>query len=352
MSIEPSATVLRLFTSSHSEHQAMELPVMQGVINVASSTDQGIQGSIQLKKESVESQQSSTRLGGNQQQQRLRIDMGRVVQHQESIEVPILSPPAIRKGLSLSTAATTITSNLHSTSLVRETPFTQPGVYHGTSPICDAMASSSRWSRNYTIEADDDDVQNTDIPPICEIRIPTTSRLHRQALVGKRRNDIDGDTTTSTQNLSNDAGDGSFDCHNDTTDYKNMYLSSQREIFALRGQVSGIQEANRKLKRQLIEMQKQIYAYSRNKRQAVSSCKNSNPSTENDAPWSIPTCFSVQQHRSVAVIRHPTETVNNLQNTPTLLTKPTGMVTAIPEITSSASKGVSMSVSSEEGNSP
>jgi hypothetical protein len=73
-------------------------------------------------------------------------------------------------------------------------------------------------------------------------------------------------------------------------DYKFLFFSSQREIHTLQGHLSCVQEENRQLKRKMIEMQKQLYSYCRNKAQS-SSLGSSRPSA-----WTIPpSSFSKRQ---------------------------------------------------------
>ena len=245
-----------------------------------------------------------------------------ILPHMDSVNDPIASPPAIRKERSLSTAATTVISNKKRFSPLREVSFGLDAVLHQEQLACDVHYSGSLVHHN-----------NFQNHPPSEIRIPKASMRKRRCL-NTRENDDDEHSTTSSQDLSND-GDGEFDSHNDMSDYKTLYFNCQRENYALRGQVLGMQEANRKLKRQLIEMQKQIFAYSRNKRRSDSSCKAS------VSPWSIPVGSYLQQERKAAVVRVPREATSHAKITPpSQYHKPT----------SGASKSVSMSVSSEEGN--
>lgn len=161
--------------------------------------------------------------------------------------------------------------------------------------------------------------------------------------------DVDGhsQSATSSQDISY-GGDDDFESHNDMSNYRTLYFNSEKENYALRGQVLGLEEANRKLKRQLIEMQKQIYAFSRNKRQ-------SGPGTvlsKSQIPWSIPVVSCQQQKRreapNVRVIREAADILPIEQNHSSI--SPTSLLTVSTKPMSGASKSVSMSVSSEEGN--
>jgi len=94
-------------------------------------------------------------------------------------------------------------------------------------------------------------------PPVFEIRIPTP---HQQ----------------DDSSICSAVGDSAADEH-----YKNLYFSSQRELHSSRETVGKVTEENRLLKRHLIEMQKQLFSVSRNKR------SYSHNGVQNTA-WSIP----------------------------------------------------------------
>jgi hypothetical protein len=237
----------------------------------------------------------------------------------------IASPPAIRKERSMSTAVTTVISNKQSAANIRNLSL-------------EWRVTDLDDRQNGILYSEEMDQCNEchDDPPICEIRIPNESSRKRRCSNSQR----DGLSATSSQNLSND-GDDDFDSHNDMSDYKTMYFNSERENYTLRGQVQGMQEANRKLKRQLIELQKQIYAHSRNKRHAVFSYSPS----QSQSPWSIPVVSYLQQQRKAPIVRVIKEASN--RQTHSSIT-PTSLSTK--EQTSGTSKSVSMSVSSEEGN--
>jgi hypothetical protein len=248
----------------------------------------------------------------------------------------IASPPAIRKESSLSTVVTTVVSNKLNSSAIRNLSLEWHATDHDDRQIC-FHHSESMYPLN----------DSHDHPPIREIRIPNDSKKKRRCLNSSGADvDCHSQSAPTSQDLSN-SGDEDFDSHNDMSDYKTMYFSSEREKHALRGQVLGMQEANRKLKRQLIEMQKQIYAYSRNKHRVVTN----NVSSLSQSPWSIPVVSYLQQPRNEPIVRvRKDANENSLNRQKNSSTTPTSLSNNDP--TSGASKSVSMSVSSEEGNSP
>lgn len=148
-------------------------------------------------------------------------------------------------------------------------------------------------------------------PPVCEIRIPTPQQQDDSIC------SVSGDTAP----LAN--------C-GDADEYKNLYFCGQREIYTLHCQMYSVKEENRQLKRQLIEMQKQLYSYSRNKRSAVSS------SATNSA-WCIPPCSSSKRRRVRLEPIEETEAIR-VPSTSTAEMPPTAM----------SSIGVRTSVSTEE----
>ena len=277
----------------------------------------------------------------------------------------------------MSTAATTITSNLHP----RAFSYQQHQVQQvSTIPM---VVPTHHHSQADVVVDDDVPNSNIDTPPVCEIQIPSQQRPKRRADVdddyGFDDDDDDADSTSSTQNLSRDDHQ-----HYDAIDYKGMYFTSQRQNYALREQVQSTHEDNRRLKRQLIEMQKQLYTYSRNKRPTHhrTTHRHSNHETGEVAPWSIPMSSThhhghehhhhhhQRQPPRVLMVRYPQppciiENSNVSPTTPTKATTQNENTTATvattvaasflsplnPEVTAPAlTNGVSMSVSSEEGN--
>ena len=298
-------------------------------------------------------------------------------QLRDTNDIHIPSPPAINNWHLMSTAATTITSNLHPRAFsyqqhqeqqVSTIPMVVPTHHHSQADV-----------------VVDDDVPNSNIdtPPVCEIQIPSQQRPKRRADVDDDYgfdddDDDDADSTSSTQNLSRDDHQ-----HYDAIDYKGMYFTSQRQNYALREQVQSAHEDNRRLKRQLIEMQKQLYTYSRNKRPTHHRTTHRHPNHETGevAPWSIPMSSTHRLHHHhhhnhhrqpprVLMVRYPQppciiENSNVSPTTPTKATTQNEITTATvattvaasflsplnPEVTAPAlTNGVSMSVSSEEGN--
>jgi hypothetical protein len=119
------------------------------------------------------------------------------------------------------------------------------------------------------VDASNDD---DDSPPVDEILIP-------------RPQQIDGSTCSineDTAPVTNCAP---------SEDYKFLFFFSQREIHTLQGHLSCVQEENRQLKRKMIEMQKQLYSYCRNKARSTSH-ESSLPSA-----WTIPPSSFSKRHR-------------------------------------------------------
>jgi hypothetical protein len=286
----------------------------------------------------------------------------------------IPSPPIINNWHTMSTAATTITSNLHPRVSLNQPHMLPMGVPTHQFFPADVVV--------------DDDIHNINIdtPPVCEIQIPSQQqRPKRRADIDDDCNyyeDDDADSTSSTQNLSRDDHQ-----QYDAIDYKGMYFTSQRQSYALREQVQCVLEDNRRLKRQLIEMQKQLYTHSRNKRPSVSSLSyhhsNRHPyhGTGEVVPWSIPTSSTSRSYQDynhnsknhphqqlrVLVARYPSSLNSNIvENAIVCPTTPTKATTHIESVTTASTpttspsdlqaiapaltNGVSMSVSSEEGN--
>ena len=189
----------------------------------------------------------------------------------------------------------------------RATP-SEPLIHHQNLPK-EGTVSPLLFDEFCTTEDDHKQVA----PPVCEIRIPTPQQQEDDSVCS-----ITGDTAP----LAN--------CGDDE-DYKSLYFCAQREVHALQDHVSGVKEENRQLKRQLIEMQKQLFSYSRNKRQAVSS------SATNSA-WSIPQCPSNKRGRTRL------ESIGEKEAVPMAASS---LATATPPVPMS-SKGVPMSVSTEE----
>lgn len=159
---------------------------------------------------------------------------------------------------------------------IRATPF-ETLIHHRNLPK-EGTISPLRFGDFYS--ADDDIDDNV---PVCEITIRVPSSTH--------------DNSTCSGN----AGTALLPNCGGAEDYKSLYLSSQRELYDLRDEMAGVKEENRKLKRRLIEMQKQLYLYSRNKRQAAPS----------QAAWSIPHSSAPnKRHRvSLAPILEQNESV-------------------------------------------
>ena len=290
----------------------------------------------------------------------------------------IQSPPAINNWHAMSTAATTITSNIHPRVSLRQQREAPP---HW---LAMDLPPHYHYPADTTVVIDDDlPNSNTEIPPVCEIQIPSHQRPKRRADIDDDcdydDDDNDADTTTSTQNLSRHDHQ-----YSNAIDYKGMYFASQRQNYMLREEVQCVKEDNRKLKRQLIEMQKQLYAYSRNKRAATSSMYHHanwhvSHDTNERVPWSIPVSTNqvsrhenhsqprvlmVRQRHSTSsnpnVIEHsiispviPTKTTTSMETLAATATTTTTTTASplIPDMTTaSPTNGVSISVSSEEGN--
>jgi hypothetical protein len=315
-----------------------------------------------------------------QQQEKLHkgdgTDTVRVVQQQDSKDLYIPSPPAITHWNLMSTAATTITSNVQSrttaaTTMRHDIPYMLPLVdpptssshrrldrhYRTDTVMEETDHNAHRYSNSSTADAP---------PPMHEIQVPS----RRPADIDdENEDDDDVDTTTSTQNLSRDGDQNHRYSRQDVIDYKGLFFTSQRQNYELHGQLQYIQEDNRKLKRQLIEMQKQLYAHGRNKRPAMTTLQHPHHRHQQYrtevAPWSIPTstnnvqppCLQYRQpHRALMVRGCGDDHDNNATTTkitaatdnachspPTTFVSPE-LVTTSPQ----ATNGVSMSVSSEE----
>ena len=106
-------------------------------------------------------------------------------------------------------------------------------------------------------------VASGDVPPVQEIRIPTPQHHDDSSICSAV-----GDTASE-------------EC------FKNLYFSSQRELHAAQDITAKVMEENRLLKRRLIEMQKQLFAVSRNRRTLA-------PDDMQNTAWSIPTSSAPQ----------------------------------------------------------
>lgn len=104
------------------------------------------------------------------------------------------------------------------------------------------------------------------VPPVHEIRIPTPQHQDDSSLCS-----ADGENASEE-------------------DYKNLFFSSQRELHAAQAITAKVMEENRLLKRRLIEMQKQLFAVSRNRRSLT-------PDAIQNTAWSIPTNSSSQRKK-------------------------------------------------------
>lgn len=143
---------------------------------------------------------------------------------------------------------------------IRASPF-EPLVHHRNLPKGGTI-SPLLFDEFYVDEEDHNRPrqQRTD-PPVSEIRIPTPQQLDESIC------SVNGDTAP----LSN--------CR-DADDYKNLFFSGQRTIHKLQDEIVSVKQENRQLKRHLIELQKHLFSYSRNKRP-----KNE---THSNSAWSVP----------------------------------------------------------------
>ena len=104
------------------------------------------------------------------------------------------------------------------------------------------------------------------VPPVHEIRIPTPQHQDESSFCS-----ADGENASEE-------------------DYQNLFFSSQRELHAAQAITVKVMEENRLLKRRLIEMQKQLFAVSRNRRTLT-------PDAIQNTAWSIPTNSSSQRKK-------------------------------------------------------
>jgi len=131
-------------------------------------------------------------------------------------------------------------------------------------------------------------------PPVHEIRIPTP---HQQ-----------DDSLHSICSAVGETAASYTEEH-----YKNLYFSSQRELHATHGKAAKAMEENRLLKRHLIEMQKQLFSVTRNKRSTATG------GVQNTA-WSIPSSSVI----SAGCSKRPKfdSTTTTVATTTTTTTKP------------------------------
>ena len=128
-------------------------------------------------------------------------------------------------------------------------------------------------------------------PPVHEIRIPTP---HQQ-----------DDSLHSICSAVGETAASYTEEH-----YKNLYFSSQRELHATHGKAAQAMEENRLLKRHLIEMQKQLFSVTRNKRSTATG------GVQNTA-WSIPSSSVI----AASCSKRP-KFVSTTTSTTTTTTKP------------------------------
>ena len=146
------------------------------------------------------------------------------------------------------------------------------------------------------------------VPPVHEIRIPTPQHQDDSSFCS-----ADGDNAS-------------------VEDYKNLFFSSQRELHAAQEITAKVMEENRLLKRRLIEMQKQLFAVSRNRRSLT-------PDTIQNTAWSIPTNSDSQRkkQRTDEKSRSPSSAVMS-----TIISASTGGdIRSFPDCAPSISKSVS-----------
>lgn len=149
-----------------------------------------------------------------------------------------------------------------------------------------------------------------DVPPVQEIRIPTPQYQDDSSICSAV-----GDTATEEH-------------------YKNLYFCSQRELHASEETVARVMEENRLLKRRLIEMQKQLFSISRNRRFLA-------PEAMQNTAWSIPTNSGppCKKRRKEADSRSPSDSskrMTTISETSTIGEQP-----SLPEFPPGISKSVS-----------
>jgi len=149
-----------------------------------------------------------------------------------------------------------------------------------------------------------------DVPPVQEIRIPTPQYQDDSSICSAV-----GDTAVEEF-------------------YKNLYFSSQRELHSSEETVARVMEENRLLKRRLIEMQKQLFSVSRNRRSLA-------PEAVQNTAWSIPTNSGplCKKRRLEADSRSPSD--SNKRLTTISETSTVGDQPSLPEYPPGISKSVS-----------
>jgi hypothetical protein len=152
---------------------------------------------------------------------------------------------------------------------------------HATGPTISPLKADEYAceSRHYCYYSGEVDRHSSDIlsasschsrrPPVpTEIRIPTTTSAatrEQELLEGKSSSSHDDNQSWISNIYYNHSNcNVSPGHHQHEEDYKTLYFCSQRDMHQLEQRNANVLEENRLLKRQLFEMQRQLYSYRRN----------------------------------------------------------------------------------------
>lgn len=135
-------------------------------------------------------------------------------------------------------------------------------------------------SKESTEQKDSSSASETPPPPVAEIRIPTP-----QTHVAKTDDEVSCEEGETDDQGGGDQEQTDDDCEVDK-DYKALFFCCQNSLHKAQRQVAVIAEENRLLKRQLIQLHKQLNTYRRNK----------HPSS---ASWTIPVNARLQKKQRV-----------------------------------------------------
>jgi hypothetical protein len=203
--------------------------------------------------------------------------------------------------------------------VIRALPF-EPLVHQRNLPNKEGIISPLRFNDYYAKQKqatqclDDDDKKSpsprsrsrsdsidSTPPPVEEIRIPTPQQP------------LPGETARNAE------------------DYKTLYFCSQKELHEAKQQLSNVTEENRLLKRRLIQMQRDLFAVTRNKRRAVEGTT---------AGWSVPGEEENKKQRPSSVTPNASKeyevriTMTNEQGT---MAAPIACMTSLHQVSSAVS---------------